>query len=103
MQREIGRWDSGRPGPTLLVIAGVHGNEPAGVVAAQRVVAHLQERAPVVRGRFAHPLGRADLRLFAHRDALPSVGRHLAARSAGSLFRADYVDDHFWLDQRRLL
>ena len=52
MQREIGRWDSGQPGPTLLVTAGIHGNEPAGVYAAQRVIATLQERSPQMRGRF---------------------------------------------------
>ncbi|MFN3239947.1 MAG: succinylglutamate desuccinylase/aspartoacylase family protein [Planctomycetota bacterium] len=51
MQREIGRWDRGRPGPTLLVTGGIHGNEPAGVHAAERVLAQLQEREPDLRGR----------------------------------------------------
>ena len=32
-RRELGRLDHGRAGPTLLVLAGIHGNEPAGVVA----------------------------------------------------------------------
>ena len=52
MQREIGRWDRGRPGPTLLITGGIHGNEPAGVHAAERVLAVLQEREPDFRGRF---------------------------------------------------
>jgi len=52
MQREIGRWDTGQPGPTLLVTGGIHGNEPAGVHAAARVLAHLHEREPQLRGRF---------------------------------------------------
>ena len=51
MKREIGRWDSGQPGPTLLITGGVHGNEPAGVHAAQRVIKELQDRAPIIRGR----------------------------------------------------
>jgi succinylglutamate desuccinylase len=51
MHREIGRWDRGRPGPTLLVTGGIHGNEPAGVHAAERVLAQLQEREPDLRGR----------------------------------------------------
>ena len=51
MKREIGRWDSGQPGPTLLITGGVHGNEPAGVHAAQRVIEALQKRAPSIRGR----------------------------------------------------
>ena len=42
-QREIGVWDSGSPGPTLLVTGGVHGNEPAGVHAAARVLEELRE------------------------------------------------------------
>ena len=38
--------DSGRPGPTVLVVGGVHGDEPAGSAAAERVC-----RWPIVRGR----------------------------------------------------
>ncbi len=58
--RELGTWDDGRPGPTLLVMAGVHGNEPAGVLAVQRVFGHLQERELPIDGRivaFAGNLG----------------------------------------------
>ena len=52
-EREIGRYDSGAPelGPTLLVVAGVHGNEPAGVTAAERVLAALRERDLGLKGR----------------------------------------------------
>jgi len=52
VRRELGRHDTGRPGPTLMVLAGIHGNEPAGVVAVQRVIARLQENEVPVRGRF---------------------------------------------------
>ncbi len=51
LQREIGSWDVGRPGPTLLVLAGIHGNEPAGVHAAQRVLERLQESESPIVGR----------------------------------------------------
>lgn len=51
MRRELGTWDCGRPGPTLLVLAGVHGNEPAGVLAVQRVLGELQQRELPVAGR----------------------------------------------------
>lgn len=45
----------GRLGPedgvaTLLVVAGLHGNEPAGVVAARRVAAALGSRGPALKG-----------------------------------------------------
>lgn len=39
--REIGRARGASPGPLLLVLAGLHGNEPAGVIAAERVLAAL--------------------------------------------------------------
>jgi hypothetical protein len=38
-------------GPTLLVVAGLHGNEPAGVRAVERVGARLEARAGELRGR----------------------------------------------------
>ncbi len=48
--REIGRYASGRPGPLLIVTAGIHGNEPAGVHALRRVLSRLAETAPEIRG-----------------------------------------------------
>jgi len=38
------------PGPTLLILGGIHGNEPAGVLAADRVVPRIQERSADLRG-----------------------------------------------------
>jgi len=43
-RRDLGTWDQGLPGPTLLVLAGIHGNEPAGVLAVQRVLEATQVR-----------------------------------------------------------
>jgi len=40
-------------GPTLIVMAGIHGNEPAGVRAAQRVLNRFDETGPLRRGQFA--------------------------------------------------
>lgn len=72
LRREIGRWDTGRPGPTLMVLAGIHGNEPAGVVALQRVLGRLQELEVPVRGRVVGLAGNlsalADGRRFLDRD-----------------------------------
>lgn len=50
--REIGRFVSDTPGPTLIAIAGCHGNEHAGVPAIRRVLATLERRQGVVRGEF---------------------------------------------------
>jgi len=37
-------------GPALIVLGGIHGNEPAGTLAAHRVVAALEERRSCLRG-----------------------------------------------------
>lgn len=49
-QREIGRVAAAEPGPTLVVIAGVHGNEPAGIEAARRIFARLESGKFPLRG-----------------------------------------------------
>jgi predicted deacylase len=49
-RREIGRVIGAAPGPTLVVVAGIHGNEPAGIDAARRVVARLARGDLALRG-----------------------------------------------------
>jgi predicted deacylase len=50
--RFLGAFEQGQ-GPTLVVIGGVHGNEPAGIHAARRVLDRLRsERPELFRGRF---------------------------------------------------
>ncbi len=39
-----------QPGPTLLITGGIHGNEPAGVLAAERVLPRLRELRAAMRG-----------------------------------------------------
>jgi succinylglutamate desuccinylase len=51
-RREIGRAAGDATGPTLIVVAGIHGNEPAGLDAAGRVFAHLEEHHVRLRGLF---------------------------------------------------
>ncbi|MCB0521280.1 MAG: succinylglutamate desuccinylase/aspartoacylase family protein [Lewinellaceae bacterium] len=47
----IGRQAGSEPGPLLICIAGMHGNEPAGVLALQTVM-HLLDREPLVNHDF---------------------------------------------------
>jgi succinylglutamate desuccinylase len=49
--RVLGRYEGTAPGPTLIVTGGLHGNEPAGAVAARHVLDLLSARAPALRGR----------------------------------------------------
>jgi succinylglutamate desuccinylase len=51
-ERVLGQYGGDKPGPLLLAVAGLHGNEPSGVLALQRVVAKLRERQPPIRGEF---------------------------------------------------
>ena len=44
VERELGVKDDGQPGPLVLITAGLHGNEPAGVGAARRVLDELAGR-----------------------------------------------------------
>lgn len=49
--RIIGAYDSGRPGPVVVFTGGIHGNEPAGVIALQRVYQRLLAVQAPVRGK----------------------------------------------------
>lgn len=48
--RRLGHVAGARPGPMLVVVAGIHGNEPAGVRALQRVMPELSKLAPRMAG-----------------------------------------------------
>ncbi len=49
-RRLIGRYSGDRPGPLLLCIAGLHGNEPAGVIALEHVMEVILRRRPRMCG-----------------------------------------------------
>ena len=51
-QRLLARAEGPAGGPTLMCIAGIHGNEPAGVQGVLRVSRALAERSSALRGRF---------------------------------------------------
>ena len=48
--RIIGQIDGTQPGPCLIFIGGVHGNEPSGVFALNQVMHELQKKAIPIRG-----------------------------------------------------
>lgn len=50
--RRLGQAGGRRAGPTLLCVAGIHGNEPAGVHAVRRVLAALEGRDELIHGQF---------------------------------------------------
>jgi succinylglutamate desuccinylase len=48
--RVIGRCDEGIPGPTHVLVAGMHGNEPDGIQAARSLLRRLAQERPPLRG-----------------------------------------------------
>ncbi len=50
LRRVVGRVEGSAPGPTLVCIAALHGNEPAGVEAFRRVLKSLRETKPDLKG-----------------------------------------------------
>ncbi|MCG9971695.1 succinylglutamate desuccinylase/aspartoacylase domain-containing protein [Christiangramia crocea] len=48
--RIIGKYTAGTKGPLLFVTAGIHGNEPSGVKALERVFAELEKTRPSIKG-----------------------------------------------------
>lgn len=71
-ERVLGRVHGGRAGPTLICVAGIHGNEPAGVHALRRVLASLSDRAGDMTGHFVALAGNlaalSEGRRFIDRD-----------------------------------
>ena len=49
--RILGSYDAGVPGPLVVVVGGLHGNEPAGVAAALAVLEAIERRRPPIAGR----------------------------------------------------
>ncbi len=52
LERVLGAYDRGIAGPTIVVAAVIHGNEPAGVVAFRNVLARLEDNGAKLHGRF---------------------------------------------------
>lgn len=50
MERVLGKYTCEKPGPLLLVSGGVHGNEPSGIEAIQRVFIELNHTRPEIDG-----------------------------------------------------
>ncbi len=68
--RVLGRVVGANPGPTLVVIGGVHGNEPSGPAALSRVLAELQGREDRLAGELVALVG--------NRQALASGARYVS-------------------------
>ncbi len=103
-RRELGTWDCGRSGPTLVVLAGIHGNEPAGVLAVQRVLGRLQELELDVHGRIVAFAGNLKALTRGVRFLQRDLNRHWLPEVVDGLLQRDPQRDGFEdQEQRELL
>jgi succinylglutamate desuccinylase len=56
-KRVLGRLRGAEPGPTIVAMTGIHGNEVSGVRAAERVLQGLQQRQPTISGEMVFLAG----------------------------------------------
>jgi len=85
-ERVCGSHGDATSGPTLVAIGAVHGNEPAGLVAIERVLAAMHERQLPIAGRFVGLSGnqaaQAADRRYIERDLNRSWSDESCARTA---------------------
>jgi len=102
--RRIGSYDSGRSGPLLLVTAAIHGNEPAGVTALQRVFATLEKLQPRIEGRIVGLVGNLGALQRQVRYLDIDMNRLWSPRAVKALLAADpALDNAEQREQRELI
>lgn len=107
MERVLGRLGPAGPGlPTLVVVSGVHGNEPAGVEASRRVSRTLAHRAERLRGSVVFVVGNVQALALGRRYVDRDLNRAWTADGMAALQRGPglaegaVVED---VEQRELL
>lgn len=92
-ERIIGEYATGLPGPCVVVLAGLHGNEPGGVVAVERVLATLRDGELPLRGRFLGVAGNlpalAENKRYIERD----LNRNWFERDVEALLARNPAED----------
>ena len=100
--RVLGRVRGAQPGPTLVALGGLHGNEPAGVVALRRLLETLRGGEHPIRGELVALAGnRAALargRRFLERD----LNRAWTRRRIRALRRRTGAEDWYAEDREQL-
>ncbi len=98
--RTIARRTGAGAGPTLVVVGGVHGNEPAGVRAAGRVVGELAD--PAIRGDVVALAGNTRALAEGKRYLVRDLNRQWAAHRLADLDAGLVPDDAEGREAREL-
>lgn len=87
--RVLGRMGMEISGPTLVCVGGLHGNEPAGVLALGRVLARLATETAGLRGRFIALSGNRRALARRRRYLVTDLNRHWTREQVERLRRAE--------------
>ncbi len=102
--RIVGGHTGGRPGPLFLIVGAMHGNEPAGPRAAQRVLAALAGSGAAVRGHVLALIGNTAALAQGLRYVRRDLNRMWTEEEVRALHGRDPgLESHEELEQRRLL
>lgn len=95
IDRVIGRRVGETPGPTLLCIASLHGNEPAGLRALERAFERLEEMRPPIRGEVIGLVGNLAAVSRGKRFVDSDLNRHWSPAKVAALRarRPEAVED----------
>lgn len=87
--RVLGRVEGSAAGPTLVCVGGLHGNEPAGIHALERVLPSLEARRERVRGRFVALAGNLAALREGRRFVVRDLNRAWTPERLWALTRGD--------------
>jgi len=95
-ERILARYgDPSEDGPLVLCVGGIHGNEPAGVLALRRVAERLEAERPAFRGRFVAVAGNLPALRAGRRFVDRDLNRGWTVRRvAETLERPATTEDH---------
>lgn len=102
-ERVIGRHSGERPGPTVVAIGGLHGNEPSGVTALRRVLAWLERERPGFRGRFLGLAGNLEALTAGVRFLDEDLNRIFVPERVREIHAADATGSRETRQQREIL
>ncbi|MEM9292022.1 MAG: succinylglutamate desuccinylase/aspartoacylase family protein [Acidobacteriota bacterium] len=105
-RRVIGRIRGEEPGPTVICVGAMHGNEPAGYRALERVCQALRGDNPPLKGEFLALLGNRRAFLAGLRFLSSDLNRHFSAQrieaSRQGLLGSSSVPEDVELDELRI-
>jgi hypothetical protein len=102
LPRVLGTVDDELPGPTVVLIGGVHGNEPAGILAIERVLATLARERPIVAGKLVGVVGNRTALAARRRFAVRDLNRDWTPEGCAALLAASELGEED-AEQRALL